>query len=46
MEMMNKGIAGMPGKDYLMQRNEVKKCLDCPFFRSCWNSEEYDRLVR
>lgn len=33
------------GKEYLTRTGNLSLCIDCPFFRSCWNSEEYDRKV-
>ena len=45
-EMTEENVTGVSGKQYLVEQNKTVKCLDCPFFRLCWNSEEYDRLAK
>jgi hypothetical protein len=45
-EMTEENVAGMSGKQYLIKRGKTGNCKDCPFFRSCWNSEDYDRLSK
>ncbi len=42
--MMAQGITDRSGKDYLLQNQQTALCKECPFFRSCWRSGEYDRL--
>jgi hypothetical protein len=44
--MMKEHVADMTGKQYLIDRNRTDLCGECPFFRSCWNGEEYDRLAK
>jgi hypothetical protein len=43
---MEEKVTGVSGKRYLIERNKKVKCLDCSFFRSCWNQEEYDKENR
>lgn len=45
-EMTKNGVTGTPGKRYLIEARRIERCRDCPFFRSCWNSEEYEKLLR
>lgn len=45
-EMAEKNVTGLSGKQYFLQCRQTVKCRDCPFFRSCWKAEEYDRLVQ
>lgn len=45
MEMTEQQVTGKSGKRYLMERNSVDRCAACPFFRSCWNMDEYHRLI-
>jgi hypothetical protein len=33
------------GKEYLVERGMIDECLSCPFFRSCWNGDDYDRAA-
>jgi hypothetical protein len=44
-EMLKNSVTGWSGKKYLIDLNKVYRCKDCPFFRSCWSSEEYDRAL-
>jgi len=41
--MERDGINNISGKQYLTDRNEIEECQTCPFLRSCWNIEEYER---
>jgi hypothetical protein len=45
MQMAAEKVKGTPGKEYLISSGGIDACRQCPFFRSCWNSEEYDRKV-
>lgn len=45
MEMMEHGAAGGSGKTYLTECGKLHLCKECPFFRSCWNPEDYKRLT-
>jgi hypothetical protein len=45
MEMAARGVENESGKEYLIRTNNAALCEQCPFFRSCWNSEEYDRKI-
>lgn len=45
-EMKKDGITGTTGKKYLLKIKKINRCLDCSFFRSCWDAEEYKRLTR
>jgi len=41
--MMNRNkIKGRAGKQYLVDHIATDLCAECPFFRSCWSTEEYD----
>ncbi len=44
--MTEGGIRGISGKQYLMEQKKTAECATCPFFRSCWNPEEYSRIPR
>jgi len=44
--MAEQGIRGQSGKEYAVRARMIGECETCPFFRSCWNSEEYDRALR
>ncbi len=44
--MREKSIVNRSGKDYLTETKKILSCQACPFFRSCWSGEEYDRLLR
>lgn len=44
-EMMENNVADMAGKQYMVQQKKVDNCRSCPFFRSCWRMEEYNRLL-
>ena len=43
-EMMEHNITGISGKRYLIENGKTDLCKGCPFFRSCWKMEEYNRL--
>lgn len=45
-EMMKDSVLGWSGKDYLMKTKKAHRCKECPFFRSCWSMEEYDRVMK
>ena len=45
MEMAEHGVSGRSGKQYLTECEGLHLCKDCPFFRSCWNPEDYNRLA-
>lgn len=45
-KMEKDGITGITGKEYFLKIKKINRCLDCPFFRSCWDTEEYKRLIR
>jgi hypothetical protein len=45
-EMAKSGSTGASGKRHLIETGKLERCLDCAFFRSCWDGEEYQRLVR
>jgi hypothetical protein len=42
-EMTKDNVKGRAGKEYLIHSAKISRCKDCPFFRSCWTMEEYDR---
>lgn len=42
--MEEEGIRDKSGRQYLIELNETGRCRGCPFFRSCWTEEEYDRV--
>ncbi len=44
-EMTKNGVTRVSGKQYLIEAGRIERCRDCPFFRSCWDSEEYEKLV-
>jgi len=44
--MSKKQIKGMEGRQYLIESKKTDKCKDCPFLRSCWNTEEFERLSK
>lgn len=44
-EMTEQRVTGKSGKRYLVERNGIDRCEACPFFRSCWNMDEYRRLT-
>jgi hypothetical protein len=44
-EMMKNTIIGVSGKKYLTDLKRIYRCKSCPFFRSCWTMEEYDRAL-
>ncbi len=44
--MTEHGVNGVSGKEYLIEAHQIRECETCPFFRSCWNSEEYEGRVR
>ena len=46
MHMTEHGVNGISGKEYLLEAHKIGECETCPFLRSCWNSEEYDRRMR
>ena len=39
------GVNSLSGREYLIREGKVATCDQCPFFRSCWNSEEYEKLL-
>ena len=39
-------ITDMSGKQYFIEKNKIAACRDCSFFRSCWNMQEYNRLIK
>lgn len=43
-QMEEDKVTGKSGRQYLVERDQTDKCRDCPFLRSCWTEEEYDRL--
>jgi hypothetical protein len=43
--MTENNVTGFSGKEYLLKEHETARCRDCPFFRSCWKAEEYERLM-
>jgi hypothetical protein len=43
--MTRRHVKNESGKEYLARTGELFLCTDCAFFRSCWNSEEYERKV-
>ncbi|MCX8021978.1 MAG: hypothetical protein N2745_04315 [Syntrophorhabdaceae bacterium] len=43
-EMEKEKISGTTGKEYLIRSKRLKRCMDCSFFTSCWNIEEYKKL--
>ena len=45
-EMTEKQIKGMEGRQYLIESKKTDRCKDCAFFRSCWNTEEFERLSK
>ncbi|HOJ71074.1 MAG TPA: hypothetical protein PK864_01050 [Syntrophorhabdaceae bacterium] len=44
-EMKKDKITGITGKQYLIDKNKLPRCLDCSFFSSCWNIEDYKKLT-
>lgn len=44
--MAEQKVKGASGRDFMVRMDKIDECKGCPFFRSCWNSEEYDRSVR
>jgi len=45
-EMAKNGVKGVGGKHYFIEQKKTHNCPDCPFFRSCWNEEEFDRSAK
>jgi hypothetical protein len=45
MEMEKECVSGASGKQYLIDAGKAGECRGCPFFRSCWNEEEYNRVT-
>ncbi len=45
-EMRKNGVTRTSGKRYLIETGRIARCGDCPFFRSCWDSEEYEKALR
>ncbi len=45
-EMAKHGVTDRSGKRYLIETGRIERCRECSFFRSCWDSEEYEALVR
>ncbi len=43
--MTKDNAAHRAGKEYLVERGMIDECLSCPFFRSCWNGDDYDRAM-
>ena len=44
--MAERGVKGASGREFMIGAHRINECEACPFLRSCWNSEEYDRSVR
>jgi hypothetical protein len=44
-DMEEHGVTGRSGKKYLVEEKRIYKCRKCPFLRSCWDTEEYDRVA-
>ena len=40
------GAKGVSGREFMRETRRIAECEGCPFFRSCWNSEEYERSLR
>jgi len=40
--MAEQGVKGASGKDFMIRTGNIDECRGCPFFRSCWNQEDYD----
>jgi hypothetical protein len=45
-EMEKDGVSGLPGKEYLIAQRKQGRCSHCPYFRSCWTTEEHARSCR
>lgn len=45
-QMEENDVANMSGKQYFMDGKKTGECKDCPFFRTCWKIEEYNRLTK
>ncbi|HOV89564.1 MAG TPA: hypothetical protein PKW07_02510 [Syntrophorhabdaceae bacterium] len=45
-EMEKDRVTGINGKQYLMKIKKIYRCEHCPFFRSCWNIEDYRKISR
>ena len=41
--MAAQGVENVSGKEYLIRAGKIAPCSQCPFFRSCWNEQEYDK---
>jgi hypothetical protein len=41
LEMEKHNVTADSGKLYLIESAKTEKCMECDFFRSCWNTEEY-----
>lgn len=44
--MAEDGTTDQSGRQYLIERKQTDNCRDCPFLRSCWTEEEYDKAIK
>lgn len=44
--MEENDVANMSGKQYFIDGKKTGECKACPFFRTCWKIEEYNRLTK